>query len=94
MRVQLLARDVIVAVQPPQGLSVRNVLTGTVAQLSQDADDTDLVHIDIAGGMVLARVTHAASMDLALRPGMPVWVLVKAVSIRDHAFANARSGGK
>jgi hypothetical protein len=41
---------------------------------------------------VLARVTHAASVELALRPGMPVWVLVKAVSIRDHAFANARAG--
>jgi molybdate transport system ATP-binding protein len=88
MRVQLLARDVIVAVQPPLGLSVRNVLTGTVAQLHPEADDTDLIHIDIAGGTVLARVTHAASAELALRPGLPVWVLVKAVSIRDHAFTS------
>jgi molybdate transport system ATP-binding protein len=69
-------------------LSVRNVLTGIVAQLQQDADDTDLVHIDIAGGTVLARVTRAATLELALRPGLPVWVLVKAVSMRDHAFAS------
>jgi molybdate transport system ATP-binding protein len=94
MRVQLLARDVIVAVQPPQGLSVRNVLTGTVAQLDQEADDTDLIHIDIAGGTVLARVTHAASAELALRPGLPVWVLVKAVSIRDHAFTSRTTSGR
>jgi molybdate transport system ATP-binding protein len=90
VRVQLLARDVIVAVQVPQGLSVRNVLTGTITQVAQDSDGTDLIHIDIAGSTVLARVTRAASADLGLRPAMNVWVLVKAVSIRDHAFASGK----
>lgn len=90
VRVQLLARDVIVAVQPPHGLSVRNVLTGTVTQISEDVDDTDLIHIDIAGAMVLSRVTRAASLELELKVGLAVWVLIKAVSIRDHAFASAR----
>ena len=28
--------------------------------------------------------------SLALRPGMPIWVLVKAVSIRGHAFPAPR----
>jgi hypothetical protein len=31
-------------------------------------------------------VTRAASTTLGLRPGMPVWALVKTVSIRGHAF--------
>ena len=87
VRVQLLARDVIVALQSPHGLSVRNALTGTVTQITRDADDTDLIHIDIGGATVLARVTRLASLELQLQPGLAVWVLVKAVSIRDHAFA-------
>jgi molybdate transport system ATP-binding protein len=86
VRIQLLARDIILATSRPENLSVRNVLTGTVARIVADDEDTDLVYVDIGGASVLARVTRAASMALALRTGTPVWVLVKTVSIRGHAF--------
>jgi ABC-type molybdate transport system ATPase subunit len=33
---------------------------------------------------VLARVTRDALDSLGLHPGSPVWVLVKAVSLRSH----------
>ncbi|MGH8177485.1 MAG: molybdenum ABC transporter ATP-binding protein [Steroidobacter sp.] len=86
VRVQLLARDVILATCRPEGLSVRNVLTGTIARIAGDDADTDLVYVDVGGASVLARVTRAASTALGLRTGTPVWVLVKAVSIRGHTF--------
>ena len=86
VRVQLLARDVILATSRPENLSVRNVLTGTIARIVADDEDSDLVYVDVGGPCVLARVTRAASSALALRPGLPVWVLVKTVSIRGHAF--------
>jgi molybdate transport system ATP-binding protein len=86
VRVQLLARDVILATSRPENLSVRNVLTGTVARVVADDEDSDLVYVDVGGPCVLARVTRAASTALALRPGLPIWVLVKTVSIRGHAF--------
>jgi molybdate transport system ATP-binding protein len=90
VRVQLLARDIILATSRPENLSVRNVLTGTVVRLVADDDDTDLVYVDIGdGACVLSRVTRAASISLGLRPGMAVWVLVKTVSIRGHAFVDA-----
>jgi molybdate transport system ATP-binding protein len=89
VRVQLLARDIILATSRPEGLSVRNVLTGTVARVVADDEDTDLVHVDIGGASVLSRVTRAASVALKLQPGLQVWVLVKAVSTRGHAFAGA-----
>jgi molybdate transport system ATP-binding protein len=82
LRVQVLARDVIVATQEPQGLSVRNCLPGVVTGLVHDTGDADLVTIDIGGAMLLARITRAASRELALWPGMQVWALVKAVSMR------------
>lgn len=86
VRVQLLARDVILATSRPENLSVRNVMTGMIVRVVADDADTDLVYVDIGGSSVLARVTRAASLSLSLRAGLPVWVLVKSVSIRGHAF--------
>jgi molybdate transport system ATP-binding protein len=86
LRVQLLARDLIVAAEAPRRLSVRNTLRGIVRSITDDADDSDLIRIDIGGAIVMARVTKAATRDLELAPGLAVWVLVKAVSLRNHLF--------
>jgi molybdate transport system ATP-binding protein len=87
LRVQLLARDLIVATQAPQHLSVRNILSGIIAAVTSDDDESDLIAIDIGGTLIMARVTKAATRELALKPGQPAWALVKAVSLRGHSFA-------
>ena len=87
LRVQLLARDLIVATQAPRHLSVRNILAGVVTTVTSDDTESDLVAIDIGGTLIMARVTKAATRELALAPGLPVWALVKAVSLRSHSFA-------
>jgi molybdate transport system ATP-binding protein len=84
LRVQLLARDLIVATQAPQHLSVRNSLSGTVTAVMSDDEDSDLIGIDIGGTIIMARVTKAATRELGLAPGLPVWALVKTVSLRPH----------
>lgn len=89
VRVQLLARDLILATSRPENLSVRNMLVGTVARIIADDEDTDLVYVDIGGASVLSRVTRAASLALGLRSGLSVWVLAKTVSIRGHAFVES-----
>jgi molybdate transport system ATP-binding protein len=93
MRVQLLARDVIVSTRMPQYLSVRNSLQGVVTAIDDDghgkAGDvgSDLISIDIgAGASILARVTRAATRELELAVGAPAWALVKAVSLRGHSY--------
>jgi molybdate transport system ATP-binding protein len=97
MRVQLLARDVIVSTRVPQYLSVRNSLQGVVTAIDDDgtgkAGDlgSHLVSIDIgAGASILARVTRAATRELELAVGAPAWALVKAVSLRGHSFPTGR----
>jgi molybdate transport system ATP-binding protein len=87
LRVQLLARDLIVATEAPRHLSVRNILSGVVTAVTSDDADSDLIAMDIGGTLIVARVTHAATRELALQPGLPVWALVKAVSLRGHSFA-------
>jgi molybdate transport system ATP-binding protein len=80
LRLQLLARDLILATQEPRGLSVRNHLRGAVRNITHDAG-AHLVEVDIGSATLMARVTTTATRELKLAPGLPVWVLVKAVSV-------------
>ena len=89
LRVQLLARDLIVSTQSPQYLSVRNSLPGLVTTVTSDDANSDLIGIDIGGTQIMARVTAAATRELAIRPGLPVWALVKAVSLRARSISSA-----
>jgi len=89
LRVQLLARDLIVSTQMPQHLSVRNNLKGVVSAIIEDDSGSDLIAIDIGGAQVLARVTKAATRELGLTPGLPAWALVKSVSLRGRSFTSA-----
>jgi molybdate transport system ATP-binding protein len=86
LRVQLLARDLILATQAPQALSVRNQLQGVITALAADPPRNMLVHVDAGGVQLLARITEVAARVLHLEPGKAVWVLVKSVSLRGHAF--------
>jgi molybdate transport system ATP-binding protein len=88
VRVQMLARDIILGLRPPTGLSVRNALAGTVAKIERDDDHSDLVHVNIGNATVLARITRVATAALQLTTGSPVWVIVKAVSMRGHALSS------
>jgi len=92
VRLQLLARDVILATQPVQGLSVRNALASTVIAISEDVFGAVLVRVDVGGAIVLARITQDARSALNLRAGDAVWTLVKAVSTRGHTFTLAPGG--
>ncbi|MEJ0098900.1 MAG: molybdenum ABC transporter ATP-binding protein [Pseudomonadota bacterium] len=80
LRLQLLARDLILALEEPRNISVRNHLRGTVRSITADGD-ADLIELDVAGAALLARITRESTRDLALKPGLPLWVLVKAVSV-------------
>ena len=94
VRIQLLARDIILATQKPQGLSVRNELEGVITELAPDDYDAVLVKVDIGGNAtVLSRITREAASSLGLQPGGKVWALVKAVSTRGHTFRAPRIVG-
>ena len=89
VRVQLLARDLILALAPPTGLSVRNSLAGVITRLEPDGAHAWLVFTDTGGATLMVRVSEAARTALQLVAGQRVWVLVKAVSLRGHVFPGA-----
>lgn len=87
LRVQLLARDIIVSTESPQRLSVRNSIAGMVSAVQNDDADTDLITLDIGGKYLMARITRSATRELGLVKGTKAWALVKSVSLRGHSFA-------
>jgi len=88
IQIQVLARDVIVATEPPRGLSVRNVVAARVVSVTADVGSAVLVELDIGRtATLLARITLRASQALSLGPDKQVWALIKSVSLRGHVFS-------
>lgn len=85
VRLHIHARDVIVALSPPTGISVQNVLSGTVVEVAQNAETSVDLRIAVGSSSVTARVTRRAFHQLNLVPGTLVYALVKGVSFDpDH----------
>ncbi len=81
LTLRIRARDVSIALWPPAGLSIRNVLPAIVAGIREDTGALAEVTLDLGGGsLLLARITREAVHRLGLQPGQPVHALVKSVS--------------
>ena len=81
LRVHVRARDVVLGLAPPEGLSALNVLAGRIAALGpQDGPIVD-VRIALDGASLLARVTRLTVERMALAPGRPVFAIVKSIAL-------------
>ncbi len=84
LRLRLRARDIAVAVEEPRGLSTRNILPATLIAIEEAGEPGEVfLRLQLGPSALLARVTRDSVARLALRPGLPVWALVKAVTF-DH----------
>jgi molybdate transport system ATP-binding protein len=91
VRVRIPAREVILALAAPQGLSVHNVLAGEVTALHRDAASPHVV-VQVAIGqlLLLAEVTEDAVARLAIAPSTAIHALIKSVSIQIISAAERR----
>ena len=79
-RLFVLARDVMLALDPPRRISARNVLAGEIE--SVDAQEgRALVRVGQAGCALLSAVTPDAVAELGLAPGLQVYAVVKSVAV-------------
>ena len=82
VRVRILARDVSIALRPPEGTSIQNCLSATLEQMAGDHHPAlALLRLRVGPSPVLARLTQRSATGLGLAPGMPVWVQIKAVAL-------------
>ena len=82
VRVRVLARDVSIALNPVEGVSIQNCLPATVDQLVTDNHPAlSLIRLMVGGSPLIARLTSRSADALALIPGKAVWVQIKAVAL-------------
>lgn len=84
VRVRIDARDVSLALKPPELSSITNILPGHVMDVTADRDAAQrLVRIDVGGRPLLARITQRSVAKLGIAPGSAVYVQIKSVALMD-----------
>ncbi len=92
LALRILARDVSLALEPPQRSSVMNVLPGTVTGIHPRGDGHVDVSID-SGQIIRARITRRSADDLSLKVGLELYALVKSVAFAERdAFRRHADG--
>lgn len=82
MRVQVKARDVSLALRPPEGTSVLNVVPAIVEAVSPASGQGHvLVRVRSGQTALVARITRLSADRLGLGPGLAVWAQIKAVAL-------------
>lgn len=80
VHVQIRARDVMIALDPPGRISANNILPVTILEIARRVGG-DLLLVECAGQKLSAQVTQRAAARLALAPGMPAFAVIKSVTI-------------
>jgi molybdate transport system ATP-binding protein len=87
VRLRVRARDVSLARNRPEGLSIRNILNARVLAVVPEPDTAFAeVLLDLGGQNLRARITRAAVLDLQLAAGQDVVALVKSVAFDRQAL--------
>lgn len=82
IRVRVEARDVSLALKPPQQSSISNVLLCRVVDLTPDRDPAQrLVRLDVAGKPLLSRITQRSVLQLGIEPGTQLYAQIKSVAL-------------
>ena len=88
VRVRIDARDVSLALTPPEHSSIINVLPARVLELGDDHDQAQvLVRLEAGTEPLLARITRRSAVELALSPGMALYAQVKGVALMESSAA-------
>jgi molybdate transport system ATP-binding protein len=86
LRVRLRARDIILSLKAPEGLSALNVLPGFISSI-EDAEGASVdVQLDCGGDSVVARVTRKSVEELGLKPGLAVHAIIKSIAFDPEAL--------
>jgi molybdate transport system ATP-binding protein len=93
VRVRVRARDVILAIEEPRGLSVQNTLKGEVAEIAEEEGALAEVKVRIGRTALLARITRDSVRRLQLAPGKPVYALLKSVALEGRSLSVAPEEG-
>jgi molybdate transport system ATP-binding protein len=93
VRVRIRARDVMIAIRPPEGLSALNVLGARVLEIDNVGTSLARVDLDCGGIRLAARLTRKSVETLALHPGREVYAILKSAALDGESLARAPEAG-
>ncbi len=91
LRVRVLAQDVLVSLNRPEGLSSRNILPAVVDTIHRGEGPGVALSLRIGQARLLARITSDAMVELGLRPGLACHAVLKATAVA-RADIGSRKG--
>lgn len=80
INVSIKASDIIVSKYVPEAISAQNILKGTVSRINRTVNYVFL-DCDIGGGRLIAALTSHSLLDLGIREGDDIYLILKATSI-------------
>ncbi|HXQ50954.1 MAG TPA: molybdenum ABC transporter ATP-binding protein [Stellaceae bacterium] len=96
VRVRVRARDVVLALEPPVSLSIRNSFPARVVEIAPAYGPAVDLRLDVGAPgqpvMLWARITQRALKELGLAVGSQVHALVKTVALDRSSFARHEPG--
>jgi molybdate transport system ATP-binding protein len=82
VRARVLARDVSIATQAPQGSSINNILPARIVEIVDGGDGRAMVRLRVGGSQaLLSRITRRSCDLLGLKIDMDVFAQVKSVAL-------------
>ncbi len=87
VRLRIRARDVVLALEPPSKISVRNIIPVTVTEIA--FEDGPFAEVLTRAGKqnLRARITRRSAEELGLKPGVQAYALIKSVAFVRRAPA-------
>ena len=81
LRVRIRAEEIMLALEEPRTISANNVLQVQVGEIRHDHATHADVQLICGNTKMVARITRASLERLKLAPGMPVFAIIKSVTV-------------
>ncbi|MEX0923931.1 MAG: molybdenum ABC transporter ATP-binding protein [Rhodovibrionaceae bacterium] len=85
LRLRIRARDVMLALGQPEGISANNILRGTITEIRRDEGPYLDIRMLCGQTPLIARITHRSLRRLGLRPGLEIFAVIKSATVDRHA---------
>ena len=94
LRVRIRARDVSIALTPPENISIINMIPCIIKEIGEEKSPQVDLKLDAGGAPIWARITARSRAALGLEPGLQVHALIKSVAIDRQSLGRRDDAGR